>query len=91
MCFLQMLRSQCNFYTDELQSLDKAVQVKDTPLSQLQGAYKPNSNLKVKQSKQLTWSLTGQLQTVKKVLQTKGTYLLAVQKLMKGREGEDFH
>ena len=39
MCFLQMLRSQCNYYTDELQSLDKVVQVTDTPLSQLQGEH----------------------------------------------------
>ena len=28
-----------NYYTDELQSLDKAVQVKDTQLSQLQGEH----------------------------------------------------
>ena len=38
-CFVLMLISQCNYYTDELQSLDKAVQVKDTRLSELQGEH----------------------------------------------------
>ena len=94
MCFVQVLRSQCNYYTDELQSLDKAVQVKDTQLSQLQGEHMhtskctPNSTLKAKQLKELTWSHTGQLQTLNKVLQAKDTELQAVQKLMKGSEGE---
>ena len=40
------------------------------------------------QLKELTWFHTGQLQTVNKVLQAKDTELEAVQKLMKGNEGE---
>ena len=73
------------------------MQVKDIQLSQLQGEYciqtnvHPIPTVKAKKSNRQTWSITGQLQTVNKVLQAKDRELQAVQKLMKGSEGEDFH
>ena len=56
MCLVQMLRSQCNYYTDELQSVDKAVQVKDTQLSQLQGKHCIQGNVHpIQPWKQTNW------------------------------------
>ena len=97
MCFVDQLRSQCAYCTDELQSFDKPVQVKDTQLSQLQGEHCIQASVHPIQPESqaitggITLSYTGQLETVKKVLQAKDTELQAMQKLMKGSEGETFY